>query len=863
MSNIRGKGRRTLAPLAACISMIPALAWAQAAPAEPGAAQQLQRVEVTGSAIKRTDSEGPVPVEIIGRKEIQRTGATSVNELMRSITTFDIFDQGEVSSNSPSGSGTANFAMRGLASTNTLVLLNGRRLPVNALYDSSGAGASFDVNLIPVSAIDRIEILKDGGSAIYGADAVAGVVNIITRTDYRGMEATVGYGTSSRNDGTEKRATVTGGFGDLQTDRFNVFGAVDVFKRKPILRKDRELTRSVNGLRLGGTDGRSGFAPTGNVVDPNSGGFVGVPYRTCPEGALDPNNICRYDFNESILTSYNGADRLSGLAIATWAITPDIRVVGEVTAARTRDLFESHPAPDYFLMPITDPSQAPYDAGDGTVYIAGRFLQAGPRTTHRESRLLNTVLAVEGTSFGLDWKASVGRGVSRVTNRDSNYLNADLFEQAALDGSIDPTVTTNDPAVVNALKVTPNREGKATETSVNLQVGGDAFQLPAGPLRYAVGLSWWRETLSDRPDALTQQGLVFGSIQQSTVDAARNAKAAYFELAVPVLSNLEAQLAARYDKYPGYSQTSPKVALKYQPIPQLALRASYTQSFKAPVLKQLYGALEEGAGTTTDPESCTLLGVPLQPDGSCLVNIYLVNGSNPDLQPERGRTWNVGVVFEPSRWFGGSVDWWQIKKRDAILAPTPESAIEQGFVGRDGARILVFTNLQNFAQSDNSGVDVDLRGRIPAGSLGVVTLRDSVTYYIKQATRETSADSWGDFNGTYALPRWRNAFSVGLDGGAWSATAVLRSVGGFRDTDEPYPVPSDTRRVASHHELDLQGQYTVKGVGLTLGVRNVFDRMPPFSNLNLTNNRYSQEGYAELYNARGRFWYASVNYKFF
>ena len=863
MSNTRGMAHQALLPLAACIAMIPSLAWAQAAPTGSQSPQQLQRVEITGSAIKRTDAEGPVPVEIISRREIAKTGATSVNELMRSIATFDIFDQGEVSSNSPSGSGTANFAMRGLSSTNTLVLLNGRRLPVNALYDSTGAGAAFDVNLIPVSAIERIEILKDGGSAIYGADAVAGVVNIITRNDYRGFEATVGYGDSSRHDGTEKRATLTGGFGDLATDRFNVFGAIDVFKRDPILRRDRDLTRSVDGRRLGGTDGRSSFAPTGNVVDPETGGLVGITYRPCPPGALDANNICRYDFNESILTSYNGADRVSGLAIATYELTPDIRLFGEITASRTKDVFESHPAPDYFLMPIIDPAMAPYDAGDGSVYVAGRFLQAGPRTTHRTSRLLNTVVGIEGTSFGLDWKANVGRGVSRVTNRDSNYLDAELFGEAALSGAIDPTVTTNDPAVVNALKVQPLREGKATETFVNLQVGGDAFRLPAGPLRYAVGLSWWKDTLQDTPDALTQAGGVFGSIQQAAVDASRSAKAAFVELQVPVLSNLEAQIAARYDKYPNYSQTSPKAALKYQPIPQVALRASYTQSFKAPVLKQLYGALEEGAGTTTDPDSCALLGVPLQPDGSCLVNIYLVNGSNPDLKPEKGRTWNVGLVFEPGPYFTGSIDWWQIRKRDAILAPTPESAIEQGFTGRDGARILVFTNLQNFAQSDNQGVDLDLRGRIPAGSLGVVTLRDSASYYIKQATRESSTDPWGDFNGTYALPRWRNIFSVGLDTGPWSVTAALRSTGGFRDTDEPYPIPEGTARVASHHEVDLQGQYTVRGIGFTLGVRNLFDRMPPFSNLNLTNNRYSQQGYAELYNARGRFFYGAVTYKFF
>ena len=126
----------------------------------------LQRVEVTGSLIKRVAGEGANPVETISRKEIERTGATTVNELLRHIPSIDIADSGELASNSPAGSGTASIGMRGLGDTQVLVLLNGRRLPVNALYDSSGAGAAVDINMIPIGAIERLEILKDGGSAI-------------------------------------------------------------------------------------------------------------------------------------------------------------------------------------------------------------------------------------------------------------------------------------------------------------------------------------------------------------------------------------------------------------------------------------------------------------------------------------------------------------------------------------------------------------------------------------------------------------------------------------------------------------------------------------------------------------------------
>ena len=217
----------------------------------PAWAQTDQRVEITGSAIKRVNAETPAPVEIVTREQIARIGATSVNELLKSLAVVDIFDTGEISSNSPGGSGTARVRLRGLGDTQTLVLINGRRVPVNPLQDTGGAGAAFDVNQLPVSAIDRVEILKDGGSALYGADAVAGVVNFILRKNYQGVSLKGTYGTSSRSDGDEKQVSLTAGWGDLATQRFNVLAALDVFKRDPILRKDRDISRTSDYRRFG------------------------------------------------------------------------------------------------------------------------------------------------------------------------------------------------------------------------------------------------------------------------------------------------------------------------------------------------------------------------------------------------------------------------------------------------------------------------------------------------------------------------------------------------------------------------------------------------------------------------------------
>ncbi len=818
--------------------------------------QKVEKVEVTGSAIKRVNAEGPAPVEVITRQDIERTGATTVNELLRSIPSIDIFDQGELASNSPGGSGTANIRLRGLSSSNVLVLLNGRRLPVNALYDASGAGGAVDINMIPLSAIERVEILKDGGSAIYGADAVAGVVNFITKKDYRGIEARVSYGISSEGDAKEINAGLSGGFGNLASDRYNVFFGLDYFKRDPLLRADREISRSVDFRRFGATDRRSSFAPTGNVVDPNTGGLVGVTYKDCPPANF--NAICRYDFNASLLSAYNGADRVSGILLANAQITPDIRAFFEVGALSAKDTFKAHPVPDFFLVPTLNAEQAAYEAEPGKIFIAGRFMQGGPRTTERKSDVLTTAFGLEGAAAGFDFKANVGYGESKITNSDSNYYDADKWNDATGSGALDPTISTNSEALVNSLKVRPVRTGKSTISYVNLQASREIFNLPGGPAQIAVGASANRESLVDTPDPLTQAGKVIGSIKQAAVDAKRNYSAVYAELALPILKDLEAQAAVRYDKYPGVSQTSPKVAFKWNALPNTALRGSYSGSFRAPVLKQLFGAQEQGAITITNPALCAILGVT----GNCLVNAFQVNGSNPNLTPEKGKTFNVGVVGDYGP-LSATVDWWRIEKTNIIATPTIATAIQSGAFVKDGPRFLIFTNLRNFAEGLNEGVDTDLRFRFPGTAIGTVTVRNLNTYYTKVRTRSLSTDPWSEFNGTYATPRWRNSLTVSSEKGPWSGAVTFRTVAGFIDEDTPSLITSSTRSVEKFDETDISLKYTgFRNIELTGGIKNLFDRQPPFSLQNASDNSYTQMGFAEIYTNRGRFYYAGLNYKF-
>ncbi|WP_051379084.1 TonB-dependent receptor [Derxia gummosa] len=804
----------------------------------------LDRVEVTGSAIRRVQAEGPAPVTILRRAAIEKTGATSLNELIQSIAALDIYDQGELTSNSPAGSGVSSFRMRGLDDTNLLVLLNGRRLPVNALYDSSGAGASADINMIPIAIVERVEILKDGASAIYGADAITGVINIITRSSYNGAEVYTSQGISSRGDGQEQRYGIVGGFGDLAEDHWNIIGTIDYFNRDPILRKDRALTRSSDFRRYGGPDTRSGFTGYGNYVDPATGEYTGSSVRPCP--ADQYNEYCRYDVNASTLTAYNGADRLNTMLLGTLNAR-DITYTGQFLYSQAKDRFAGHPALDWFPL---DP--------DGNSVAAIRVMPAGDRITDRKSVLSSGNLGASGFFGEHEWKVDVGRSSSRITNRDSNYLDASLYDASA-NGLIDLTDPNLPQSALAPYRVTPRRDGFSTTTYVNTLLRGELLPLPAGALGYAVGAQYRRETLTDRPDGLTQQGLVVGSIQQAAVSAAQSVKSVFAELSVPLARGLESQLALRRDEYSNYSSNSPKFALKYEATPELAFRASAARSFKAPALKQLYGTQDQGALDITDPEQCQLLGL----GSSCNVSGFLVGGSNPDLRPEKGKSYDLGVLYEPSPLFSSSVDFWWIYKTNEINTPTTAQALRAGLFGYDATgRLLVYSNLQNYQQRAVNGVDIDLRGKLPVPGLGQFSWSNAYTYTASNRIRRNdgTVDELAD---TYAYPKYRNVATVGFERNAASVQTAVRTIGGFWDTDEPHPIATDTHRVAPYTEVDLTSRYAgFKDVTLDLGVRNVFDRQPPISFTNAASGLYSQMGFAELYSVRGRFFYGRVSYRF-
>jgi iron complex outermembrane recepter protein len=824
---------------------------------------KVERVEVTGSSIKRIKKEGATPIETLNRKSIEKTGATTVQELVKSVASVDFNDYGEQASNSPTGSGGSSIKMRGLPESDVLVLLNGRRLPSNAFTDVQGNGSAVDINMIPLSAIERIEVLKDGGSAVYGADAVAGVVNFITKKNYQGGEVRTGLGQSSRGDGTEKSFGFSGGYGDYDEQGFNVFGSVDVLKRDPIYSKDRELTASADYSRfsdMGGYDARSNSSPYGNIR--KDGKWTQVN-NSCPSANVAADGRCKYDFYSDLLTSHNGADRINGVLFGNLKVSEDIRAYAQAVYSLNKDHFEAHPVPGV-QMPVVGGWDIGANGKRKGPFYAGRFMQAGPRITDREASLWQLVLGMDGNFKGFDWSVAAGHGASKATNQDRNYIIQDKFFDYLNRGLIDGTSTKNDPARLAEISVNPYREATSESSFLEGKISGETgIQLPGGVLAFAVGVGITRESLTDTPDEWQRSGNVFGSIKQGDVDASRVGKAVFAELAIPVIKDLELQAALRYDSYDTASKMSPRFAARYQPIPELMLRSSYSKSFRMPTLKQLNGNPEEGAQKFVG-EQCTFVNAPAN---DCPKDGYRRTAANKNLKPETGDSFNFGVVVDVGP-FSGSLDWWKNNKSDVIVTPELNEVLRKGsidFSDQSKGPIAV-QKIENRSKLAIEGIDTDIKFRFPT-DFATFTISNNNTYYLRNEQSNAEGVMWNYleiYSSDTPNTKWRNIFRVDVEKAGWLFGAAARTTSGFMDTDASWDDADNfdpaTRKVPSHTELDLVVSYSgFKNLKIDAGVKNTLDEMPPFSVIAVNNSR---PGHAPIYSTRGRYFSLGAKYSF-
>ena len=834
-----------------------------------------QRVEITGSNIKRIGSEGPLPVEVITRADIERKGVTSTNDLLRSLTYMSSYND-ELISNSPNTTGSSSAGFRGLSGDQTVVLLNGRRL-ANYGFD----GAFVNLNTIPLGAIQRVEVLKDGAAAIYGADAIGGVINFITRKDYKGIELTGSYGLSSRGDSMEAAAGITAGFGQLDADRFNVLVNLNYMKRDPLNNLDRDRTSSADYRRFGGGNQLSTFSPSGNFVNPTT--KLQSPFTPCadPKLVVTPSPLtpgaatsssCLFDFAPYRTTLYSG-DRLGGLAAGRIKVSESMQLFGELMFASSESFASAAPTPGNFSLPVGHPA----NTFGVALTVRGRPLQAGPRTTTNTSDASRILAGVEGAVFGLDYNVAVGQAKNKATNLDGGYFLLDKMNAAIAAKTFNPFSLTNPQSVMDAIKSSDSRVGETTNTFVDAKVSGELFQMGGGAAAFAAGLLLGKEEIADVPGPNTQAGNVFGSIQQSSVTASRKLTALYAELSVPFTKTIEAQFALRTDRYEGgINSTTPKVAIRFQPMKEVLMRASYSEGFKMPSLRDQFGGANGSADSVQDFKGCAAGNVAAS---ACPRLQYdRISSGNPALAPEKAKSMNFGLVLEPTRDTSIGVDYFIIKKTDEIgdvlsqyvidnvayvkgakttLGGSPSLAVT-----RDANGTITLINIAkgNLGQRNIQGVDLLASQRFDT-AFGRALIEGTGTYYDKYEYSDLPGDPLYNRLNLLNQPRWRSQVRLGLQSGAWDTNVVYNARAFMYDKQQSTaatPVTATTGIVGNFDTIDLSLVYTgIKNLRIAGSVRNITDKVPPFSN-----NDTRTLGFSQMDDIRGRYYTLSAAYQF-
>ncbi len=878
--------------------------------AAPALAQQtLERVEITGSAIKRIDAETALPLTVINREEIFKSGVSNVQELIDrlSVNNGGGRSLGE-SVGETSATGQSGASLRGLGRERTLVLLNGRRL---ANYPFSGLGT--DLNAIPLAAIERIEILRDGASAIYGSDAIGGVLNFITRRDLTGGEIALGYEKPQHPGGEVASAAIALGVGDLAKDRFNILGAFNYQHYEVIKATDRDFAKTGNRPDIGVIKTSGNTFPANAVQIGGAKKFIpgasGFPACNPPDSFNDGSTKnCRYDYSSKIDIS-PASDRIGALGKATFQLDSVNQLFLEGLYSRNEILIGSSQTPSvttgkpsyrypgggkYYPTAAVDAVDPGYR---GDLRISWRIVDGGQRTdqvTNAQNRL---VLGGNGAVLGWDWKAGVGQARSTAADRYvSGYFSDAKLVSALKTGLVNP-FGPNDAtglSLLNGAQITGDiRNSNTKDKFVDLTASRDLFALPAGPLSLAVGVEGHRNNYLDGYSDLAASGdIVGGSGNAGKVQAGRSSESVFTEVNFPIVKGLEVQAAVRYDRYVGTSgssrdgsfsspsvgSTSPKIGLRYQPLKQVLVRGSYGQGFRVAALDNLYApsSFTNTGGNFTDPFYDKIKGCTANPNTDfCNTQLTVQNNSNPALKPEKSKQFSLGLVLEPIQNFTASVDYFHIKISDGITALSGDDILKDFFAKRTGpttssspfANRLVIdpatgylnyvrASLENVGQATVAGFDLSARYRWRS-PFGTFTPGWDATILTKSSTSNVVTNEVVNDLGTYRIGgpaiRLKQTFTMDYEFAAWRANLRYYRQNGYVDYDT-------VAHVAAYDLFDLQGQYQAsKNLRLTIGMKNVFDTKPPATN----QLDYFQVGFDPTYtDIKGRSFYGRVNYTF-
>jgi iron complex outermembrane receptor protein len=816
---------------AAGLTMLAQPAFAQDANAE-GA---IQRIEVTGSSIKRASSETASPVQVITSDDLMKSGKLTVADYLQTLTSDGA---GSLPTGFGNGfaAGSTAISLRGLGATSTLVLLNGRRMAQFARADD-GQKSFTDLSTIPMQIVERIEILKDGASSTYGADAIAGVVNIILRKDVQGLTFKADTGISGYGDQQQHKASLTYGKGSLDTDKYNVVFNAEYTSSESLLNKDRSDRAYIGHGDLRpygypiGTQFASGYiagnnnaaaSPAGSIRNPTTLAYTSLPGCSALSTASpqDPNGGCLW-YQDQFRSMQPSIDGINLYGRGTWQINADTQAYTEFGYSKRNTEFTLTPAsitPTVaFPATASNPSGViNYGSGANTAIVLApshpqnpygvpvrvRYaaFDVGPSKRSADNEFYRFVAGLKGTMYGWDYDTGYVHSESKLHLDYSNMLNMKVVA-AALG---DPTSkffpyflgsqAYKNPASLYAAMVTNATSDSTTKLDmIDFKVSRELFALPGGNLGIAIGAEHRHESLDNPSLSGTQDG----SINASYVAAkgTNNISAIYMELLAPVLKTVELSGAVRYDKYSAFNSTTPKVGAKWTPVKSFAVRGTYSEGFRAPgPAESNTSSQSTGTATVPDPVRCPdgVHPLPGATSTDCAASVAAVKLGNPNLSPEKSKGYTLGLVWDPFNDTNLALDGWKIRRTDEInplsyieaaALPTAIRAdnnltINGVVVPNTGTLLITKAPYHNSSFTEVKGVDLDVKQRVRLGDYGRLNLNLNWTHvasWVRQeaAVRFQYAGTHGncDTSDCAGTPKDKINVSASWDKGDYNVTA--------------------------------------------------------------------------------------------
>ena len=864
------------------VTLVGALLHAGSATAQ----QQLERVEITGSAIKQIDAETAVPVTVLQADDLRKEGITTAEEVLRKISSSQ--SQFTTVGSVGAQTGGASFAdIRGLGQNKTLILLNGRRL-ANSAVSGAGNSSAADLNAIPFAALQRVEVLRDGASALYGTDAIGGVINFITKREFNGGVLSLGTDDPEHGAGKRYNGSFTFGTGSLEADKFNLFGVLTYQKQNEIAGPDRP-TFSARSLKTSPTTFPGQYNQGGNVENPlypACNAPAGIPHST---GAGD--KTCGYLYAREV-DIVPSDERMSAYFNGTAQLADDARLKFEYFITDFRNITKISgvpygalginpgtayypgngitPLPQSFVLDPAYTSDAlPSGSLPGAVRLRWRDELSGGRQDQDDVTQQRLVTSLEGSAAGWDYQTGLTYNGNRLDHSlVGGYTNNQLITQDILNGVINPFSLTQTAAATQAI-------ASAAATGSLYKAKGEVYQVDGKgsreigdffgsgrPSAIAVGTEFRHEQYSNNATEFASQVVAStGFDPRVQVDAQRNVAAVFTELNIPVLSTLDVTAAARFDHYSDFgSTTNPKAGFRFQPFQALLFRGSYSTGFRAPALFELNSPLtfSNAADNLNDPVRCPN-GVPIagaSQSDNCQVQFITQAGGNPHLKPEKSRNVTFGILFEPVKEARLGADFFDIKLRQSIgtlqdttvfanptkyagyfhRAPDGSLSSDQSLCPGPGCGYVSLTNL-NLGDVKTSGVDLTGSYRLKAGNAGVFNI-DAAATYIKNYDYQLEAGGqffsnvgyYGNGVGTGGggvIFRWQTVLTLDWTRGPFGLGVTNNFKTGYQDQN----TDGQGHRVPSYTLFDVYGSWKpVPMVQLVVGVRNVLDKLPPYSN---------------------------------